>query len=148
MRRRKTDIPLLVEFILRKLNTEFGRNVANVSGEAMEALMRYHWPGNVRELENVLGRAMISMHFGETIIELKHLPPLGLSTGFLVPGANIRGYGFNYNRETYSELRDRWEREVLAATLEHTGGNRTQAAEMLQISLRSLYNKLKKHRLG
>ncbi|MCG8402709.1 MAG: sigma-54-dependent Fis family transcriptional regulator [Firmicutes bacterium] len=148
LRRRKTDIPLLVEFILRKLNTEFGRNVANVSGEAMEALMRYHWPGNVRELENVLGRAMISMHFGETIVEFEHLPPLGLSTGSPVPGDSIRGYCFNYNRETYSELRDRWEREVLAATLEHTGGNRTRAAEMLQISLRSLYNKLKKHGLS
>ena len=147
LRQRKEDVPLLVEFILRKLNREFGRNVADLSGIALEALMRYHWPGNVRELENVLGRAMISMHFGETRVELRHLPPLGLGAEGRAKFTGGAGHGFSYNRETFHELHDRWEKEVLTAALEHAGGNRTRAAEMLNISLRSLYNKIKKYGL-
>lgn len=148
LRKRKEDIPLLVEFILRKLNREFGRNVADISGVALETLMRYDWPGNVRELENVLGRAMISMHFGETRVEIKHLPPLGLGPGAGEHYEAGTGDRAPYNRESYNELRDRWEKDVLKAALDYAGGNRTRAAEMLRISLRSLYNKMKKHGLN
>lgn len=148
LRRRREDIPLLVEFILRKLNREFGRNVADISGVALETLMRYDWPGNVRELENVLGRAMINMQFGETRVEQKHLPPLGMGPGMAGQVEAAPGRRPAYNLESYATLRDRWEKDMLTAALEYTGGNRTRTAELLQISLRSLYNKLKKHGLN
>lgn len=59
MRGRREDIPLLVEFLLKKFATRLGKAVSTVSREAMDALLKYDYPGNVRELENILERAII-----------------------------------------------------------------------------------------
>ena len=143
LRERREDIPLLANHLLRKLNQEYGRNVKAISPAAMECLMRYDWPGNVRELENVLGRAFINMRHGETVVEVAHLPPLGIKGNF--PSGSPLAAGWTYQGESLKELRESWERQVLAAALAYTGGNRTRAARLLGISVRSLYNKLARY---
>lgn len=148
LRQRKEDVSLLVKYILEKLNREFGRNVAGIESDALKTLMRYDWPGNVRELENVMGRAMINMQSWETNVELKNLPDIGLETRDSISFKAKDSSCFQYNGESLSELRGRWEREVLVAALEYAGGNRTRTASVLQISLRSLFNKINKYGLS
>ncbi|MCX7981929.1 MAG: sigma-54 dependent transcriptional regulator [Syntrophales bacterium] len=59
LRERREDIPLLVDYLLAKINKELHKKVLGVSPEVMDIFMRYHWPGNVRELENLLTRAVV-----------------------------------------------------------------------------------------
>lgn len=140
LRERKEDIPLLVEHLLFKLNQEFGRQVSKVDEKAMEILVNYHWPGNVRELENFLGRAMINMKPQETVLKLEHLPPLpGVSSS---PAATETA-----EVQPLEEVLARAEREAIQRALAATGGNRTRAAALLGISVRSLYYKMEKYGL-
>lgn len=147
LRERPEDLPALADFLVRKLNQEYGRNVSGLSEEAFRILRHYHWPGNVRELENVLGRAMINMRPGERRIEAGHLPPLGptLTDGSAREAAPVTA---SYAGESMAALRGRWERQVIAAALAAAGGNRTRAAELLKISIRNLHLKLRKYRLS
>jgi len=166
LRRRPEDIPALADFLLRKLNQEYGRNVTGLAGDALAVLQNYPWPGNVRELENVLGRAIINMKPGERQINAYHLPELSPAPGAgaavqagaagrtgeeaanpagAVPGDAHPAAG--YQGESLASLHARWERQVLAAALSFTGGNRARAAELLNISIRSLYLKLRKYKL-
>src|SRR5699024_10500514 len=73
---RLADLPDLITRIIQKVNQDYGRNVKQVSEEALKTLQSYPWTGNVRELENVIGRVIIYMDMGEEIIERKHLPEL------------------------------------------------------------------------
>ncbi|MGB9903624.1 MAG: sigma 54-interacting transcriptional regulator [Desulfotomaculales bacterium] len=144
LRERPEDICVLADFLLKKLNQEYGRNVSGISAEALSCLKKYHWPGNVRELENVLGRAVINMKRSERTIEAKHLPDLcPAGEGRLPEAAPAPGY----TGESLADLHARWERQVLAAALSFTGGNRTKAAHLLKISIRNLYLKLRRHGL-
>ncbi len=145
LRQRKGDLPYLVDHLLRKYNQEYGRNVTTVSAGAMKILIDYEWPGNVRELENVISRAIINLRLGETIVEESHLPPLGHGPAKTRMG--IASRGLPQQGETLAVMRERWEREVLAAALAQVGGNRTKAAKILGVSLRNLYNKLDKYGL-
>jgi len=145
LRRRREDIPLLVNFLLRRLNQEYGRNVTGIADGAMHLLQSYDWPGNVRELENVLGRALINMKRGETTIQPVHLPPLGFGPeGAAAPGEVETSIAPG---ETLAALRERWESRVIRDALRQAGGNRTRAAHLLGISLRSLYNKMQRYGL-
>ena len=139
LRERKEDIPLIADVLLQNLNRKHGTRVAGVDAEVLRLLDRYDWPGNVRELRNVLERAAIMA--GEGLIHVTNLacPVLGLSpdlygrrssgdegTRMLRPGQSLRQL-----EETYIKL-----------TLDHVGGNRKLAAEMLGISLRTLQNRI------
>ena len=97
----------------------------------MQILEQYPWPGNIRELRNVMERATI-LADGE-FIETRHLPPLLVSRGeetlptvTLTPGTTV----------------DEAERRLILLTLDHTRNNKTRAAEILGISLKTLHNKL------
>lgn len=148
LRQRRDDIPLLVHHLLGSFNQEYGRCVERVSDEALQILMGYRWPGNVRELENILGRAIINMRIGETVVEQHHLPVLSL------PNVNYTGtYGELISPVSPEEeggfegLQRRWERALLLATLQRTGGNKTKAAQQLKMSIRNFYYKLERHSL-
>src|SRR5262245_14425553 len=133
LRERKDDIPLLAQAFIKEFNTRNAKSVAGVSDEAMNVLERYDWPGNVRELRNVMERSTIVAK--AALIEMSELPPLtspspmprttGAPTG-LTPGTTV----------------DEAERQLIEVTLQHTGGNKTRAAELLGISLKTLHNKL------
>jgi DNA-binding NtrC family response regulator len=131
LRERRADIPLLVQTFLNEFNTRNNKAVRAVDQEAMYLLERYPWPGNIRELRNVIERATILAE-GD-FIEARHLPPPVVSrseqtlpTVTLAPGTTV----------------DEAERRLILLTLEHTRNNKTRAAEILGISLKTLHNKL------
>jgi DNA-binding NtrC family response regulator len=133
LRERKEDIPLLVQSFLKEFNARNGRAVGGLSDRVTELLMGYHWPGNVRELRNVIERATIVAK-GD-VIEAGDLPPLTSVS----PAARATGPGRGLRPGTTV---DEAERQLIEVTLDHTGGNKTRAAEMLGISLKTLHNKL------
>ncbi|HHW91459.1 MAG TPA: sigma 54-interacting transcriptional regulator, partial [Firmicutes bacterium] len=148
LRKRKEDIPELVHYLLRKFNQEYGRNVESVEPKVIQILQDYDWPGNVRELENVFGRAMINMRFTEKVMQSHHLPLLQQHWGehYLVSN-NCFASGENQTGaiESLQATLQRAEKEAIHKALMKTGGNKTEAARRLGISIRSLYYKLAKH---
>jgi len=131
LRERKDDIPLLAQSFVKEFSARNDREVAGVSDEAMRQLERYEWPGNVRELRNVIERATIVAN--GALVAPGDLPPLSgpqpaarAAGGGLAPGTTV----------------DEAERQLIEITLQHTSGNKTRAAEMLGISLKTLHNKL------
>jgi len=136
LRRRKEDLPLLIQAFLSEFNGRNRKAVSALDPAAMKALEQYNWPGNVRELRNVIERAVI-LCSGQ-FIEPKHLPPLVAAptveavkpTLSLTPGTTV----------------EEAENRLILMTLEHTRDNKTRAAEILGISLKTLHNKLNKLR--
>lgn len=141
LRDRREDIRPLAGHIIYRLNQDFGREVQKLSEAAIEDLTAYDWPGNVRELENLLGRAMIAMRPQETVIDLQHLPlmpcekspePTSVPSGQLPP-----------LEKTVADA----ERAAIRRALQETDGNRTKAAVLLGISMRSMFYKMEKYGL-
>ncbi len=133
LRERKEDIPMLVQRIIRKLNQEYGRTVEGISPDALHNLLSYDWPGNVRELENVIGRAMINMEPDERYIKLQHLPPLKVS---FTP-AQVSKTG------DLRQLVREYEKGLILKALEECNWNVQRAAELLGLSVRTLYYKMR-----
>src|SRR5437667_6146661 len=138
LREHKEDIPELVRALLAEMSARHGQKVATVSQAVLNAFKNYSWPGNVRELRNTLERAVIVCE--GAVIETKHLPP-GFGHAPMRPSADdadsIRvGVG-----TTVGEA----ERLLIIKTLESTNNNKTRAAEILGISLKTLHNKLKEY---
>jgi DNA-binding NtrC family response regulator len=137
LRDHKDDIPLLVEHILRDVNAKHGKHVRGVGAEVLDIFMGHTWPGNIRELRNVLERASIMCE--KDLITRACLPgefgrsaakgPSDLSSIKFPVGTTV----------------DAIERELIVQTLGATGNNKTRAAELLGISLKTLHNKLKEY---
>ena len=135
LRLRKDDLPLLIQSFLVEFNARNNKAVSAIEPAAMRILEPYNWPGNVRELRNVIERAVI-LSQGE-FVEAKHLPPLAGTVSApasasisLEPGVTV----------------EEAESRLILLTLEHTRDNKTRAAEILGISLKTLHNKLNKLR--
>ncbi|HEY8550574.1 MAG TPA: sigma-54 dependent transcriptional regulator [Vicinamibacterales bacterium] len=132
LRERREDIALLIQAFLHEFNARNGKSVKGVDQDAMRLLEQYSWPGNIRELRNVIERATILA--GGDLIEPQHLPPTLTQTKkeepttgvMLTPGMTV----------------DEAETRLIKLTLEHTRENKTRAAEILGISLKTLHNKL------
>ncbi len=141
LRSRQGDLPILCEALIGHLNRKHALNVTSITPEVMEAFKKYAWPGNVRELRNVLERAVIMA--GEGVIQMGHLP---LDFGVQV-GSRQAAPAFEPENirlpvgTTVSEA----ERAMIQLTLQHTKNNKTRAAEILGISLKTLFNKLKEY---
>ena len=147
LRERKEDIPTMAQALIAEMNRKHECKVTEISPETLECLRRHHWPGNVRELRNVLERAVILA--GEGSIELKNLPAFLQNRTAAVPGAapappvpaeDPDGVKFQIGT-TVEEA----EKGLILRTLEHTKNNKTKAAEILGISLKTLHNKLKEY---
>jgi DNA-binding NtrC family response regulator len=137
LRERKEDLPLLIQAFINEFNTRNQRTIAGVDQQAMRLLEQYAWPGNVRELRNVIERATILA--AGPLIEPKHLPPALAEEPHAPPQPQVAlAPGI-----TVEEA----ERRLIMMTLEHTRDNKTRAAEILGISLKTLHNKLNKLRL-
>src|SRR5712675_1616665 len=138
LREHKEDIPDLVQSLLNEMSTKHGRKVATVSEAVLHQFQNHSWPGNVRELRNTLERAVIVCE--GAVVETKHLPPgFGQVTARPVaadPNAIHLGVG-----TTVEEA----ERQLILKTLASTSNNKTRAAEILGISLKTLHNKLKEY---
>ena len=133
LRERKDDLALLIQAFIDEFNTRDRRTVKGVSPQAMRQLEHYEWPGNVRELRNVIERATILAR-GD-LIEPAHLPVFGPAPSAPLPATN--GLTIAPGMTV-----DEAEQKLIIATLESAGGNKTRAAEMLGISLKTLHNKL------
>ena len=131
LRARREDIPLLVQTFLTEFNRTNAKGIRAVDQEAMYLLERYPWPGNIRELRNVIERATILAE--SEFIEPRHLPPTLISRGEASLPTLTIGPGTTV---------DEAERRLILLTLDHTRNNKTRAAEILGISLKTLHNKL------
>jgi DNA-binding NtrC family response regulator len=136
LKKRKDDVPLLVEHILKRLPSKTSKKIEGLAPEAMQALLLYDWPGNVRELENVIERAAVMAK--DSIIYLKDLPPhlrnLDADAGEITVGVGT----------TMSEI----ERLAIMQTLASVNGSKKKAAELLNVSEKSIYNKIKQYSIA
>ena len=140
LREHKEDLPLLIEHLLEEISEKHGKKVTGVGADVMELLRSYPWPGNVRELRNVLERAAIASDRG--VISRQHLP-----SDFGHAAATVTA-GLNGIRFPIGTTVDDMERELILQTLSATSQNKTRAAELLGISLKTLHNKLKEYEAG
>ena len=141
LRQRDGDLPLLTDALLEMLNKKHETRVVDASPDVMEQFRRYSWPGNVRELRNVLERAVILA--GEGTITAQHLPrEFGVAAGSRVSQQTMDPDGVRLPvGTTVGEA----EKALIQLTLQHTKNNKTRAAEILGISLKTLFNKLKEY---
>jgi transcriptional regulator with PAS, ATPase and Fis domain len=147
LRERPEDIPPLLNSLLNKLNREYSRHVEGITPEAMAQFCAYNWPGNVRELENILGRALINMQPGEKMVRPSHLPLLTPACARQAPGDGPLVNQLLEGNANLAQAHAAWEKALLRQTMDTVKGNRTHAARLLDISVRQLYNKLKRHGL-
>jgi DNA-binding NtrC family response regulator len=138
LRDHKEDIPELVQALLADMNEKHGRKVAGITEAVMSAFHAHSWPGNVRELRNTLERAVIVCD--TSVIEPRHLPP---AFGQVISRAPVQEA--NAVRLGVGTTVDEAERLLILKTLEATNNNKTRAAEILGISLKTLHNKLKEY---
>ncbi len=138
LRDHKDDIPQLVETLLADVNNKHQRHVSGVADAVMNLFHNYAWPGNVRELRNTLERAVIVCE-GPSI-EMKHLPP---GFGSVMPRPAVQEA--NAVRLGVGTTVEEAEKLLILKTLEATNNNKTRAAEILGISLKTLHNKLKEY---
>ena len=136
LRNRVEDIPLLVSYLLDRVNAECRSHVSGLAPDVMDRLQSYSWPGNVRELANVLRHAAI------------------LAEGSIVQRSDLPPYLSRDGRDTEPTAEGRLdaavaetERRLIAAALQRFEGNRVAAAMALGISRRTLYNKMEAHGL-
>ena len=133
LRNRLDDLPMLIAHFIRRANREEGRQIDGVSAECLEALKVHRWPGNVRELRNVIDHAVIVSK--RRTISLDDLPPQYRS-----PNGKVE-----YVTVPVGSSLDEVERELIGRTIELTAGNKTLAARMLGVGVRTLYRRLERY---
>jgi DNA-binding NtrC family response regulator len=138
LRRRPEDIPGLVEAFVAEANQKYNRQVESVDDSAMKRLREHSWPGNVRELKNVIERAVIATPNGTITAQCL----------FLSPGCKTRSD--DQRTDVVLPLGttlEASERELIVKTLASLNGNKTRAAHVLGVSVKTLHNKLRRWRL-
>jgi DNA-binding NtrC family response regulator len=138
LREHKEDIEDLAQTLLVEMSEKHGRKVLDISAAVQQAFQQYQWPGNVRELRNVLERAVIVCD--ASAIEPRHLPP-----GFGQAAPPTSAVDPNGVRLGVGTTVEEAEKMLILKTLEATNNNKTRAAEILGISLKTLHNKLKEY---
>jgi len=136
LRQRKEDIPMLVEFFLKKYSDENERTLRRFTPEALRPLMSYSWPGNVRELENVVERAVVlssSSDIGSDLLP-DHLTGRGTSLPVLDHRADASLF----------DIMEECERHIITEMLEKCNWNQTEAAERFHVPLSTLNQKIKR----
>jgi transcriptional regulator with PAS, ATPase and Fis domain len=130
LRKRLDDLPGLVEHLIQRHNQEMNTTYKGVDSATMRILMSFPWKGNIRELDNILERAMI-LGDGEWIKPSE------------LPGQQTDGGEFNYEDSLGAAL-DLYEKSHIERTLNKAGGDKIRAAELMGLSLSTLYRKLEK----
>lgn len=135
LRERAEDIPLLCDHFIARFNKRLGKRIAGIAPAAMSFLLEYQWPGNVRELENVIERSFV-LSEGSLLLP-EHLP---------LELIQKEGAGFDgdfIDCLSLKKAQRKIEERLITRALEETGGNRTRAARLLEISHPSLLSKIK-----
>jgi len=136
LRQRKEDIPLLIDFFLRKYSEENQRPTHRITPEAMRPMLNYSWPGNVRELENVIERAVVLASSEEIRPDL--LPDQIIGRGGAIPMIEARGDASLF------DVMEECERQIILDMLEKCNWNQTETAERFHIPLSTLNQKIKR----
>ncbi len=140
LRERKEDIPLLVEHFIKKYNKRLRLNTKGVDTETLQRFLDYSWPGNVRELENIIERGMALSEEGEEISSA-NLPSELLSSTKATGTIDFEaGFSIKKNCQVM-------EKQLILKAMEETNGNKTKAAKLLEISLPTLFYKIKEYDL-
>jgi two-component system, NtrC family, response regulator PilR len=154
LRERKEDVPMLVDHFLKKYSRLLSKEVQEISSYGLQVLMNYHFPGNVRELENIIERGVALA--GSNII----LPESLTFSGRTKPGGidkDNNEYGNLFQAAASEEelfdlgiekIIDNLEKRLISHTLQKTNNSKMRAAELLQLSFRSLRYKVKKYGLN
>ena len=137
LRERREDVPLLVNHFIQKYNQQHKMTMEGIAEEAMAMLLEYSWPGNVRELENAIERAMILSH-GQKI-DPDYLPPE------IRGGARFPKDFFSPDQLSVKKATRILEADLIRRALKKTGGNRSQAARILEISHPALLSKIREY---
>ncbi|MGB3221280.1 MAG: sigma-54 dependent transcriptional regulator [Desulforhopalus sp.] len=143
LRERREDIPLLCHHFVKKFNSQFDMRVKGISPEAMSLIIGYPWPGNVRELENAIQRGMVLTQ--SEFVEIGHLP-----VRIQDPHSEQKTEISLSNSEGGLSLKfaqKQLEAKLIALALSKCGGNKSRAAEMLELSYPSLLSKIKLYSL-
>jgi transcriptional regulator with PAS, ATPase and Fis domain len=139
LRQRKEDIPLLVEFFLKKYAEENGRATPRITPEALRPLMAYSWPGNVRELENVIERAVVLSSGPEISMDL-------LPDSMMGRGSSLNLHDAPSDASLFEIIGD-VERRIITDMLERCNWNQTEAAERFHVPLSTLNQKIRRHNI-
>ena len=138
LRERKEDILPISEALIRALNQKHDCRATELHPQVLERFRLYAWPGNVRELRNALERAVILV--GEGVILPSHLIGFGDGEATAVDASDPDSISLSVGT-TVKE----GEKALILKTLEHTGNNKTRAAQILEVSLKTLHNKVKEY---
>lgn len=134
---RMEDIPVLCKYFIKKYNGKFGTDVVELRKEVLNKLFKYNWPGNVRELENVIQRGVVLAEngcFDESVI------PAAVKDSCLP--VTFRECGFSLKK-----MQKKLEAEMIRLAMAETGGNKSKASTLLEISYPSLLNKIKEYKI-
>ena len=136
---RPEDIPLLCDHFVERFKSSLNKKTKGIAPAAMSLLLEYHWPGNVRELENAIERAMVLSE--DALLLPEHFPAeFGQRRGENQLNDLFNGYSLKAAQKLM-------EKKFITSALTHTGGNRTQAARLLEISHPSLLSKIKSYNI-
>jgi len=136
LRERKEDIGAMAMVFLHEFSTEYEKKLSLIDIEAMHILMNYQWKGNVRELKNVIERSVVISNKDEDVLTKNHLPIEIYEDNNFFQGIV----------KTEITLRE-YEKLIIFYTLNKVNGNKTKAAEILDINRQTLYNKIKEYNI-
>ena len=136
---RTEDIPLLCDRFIGQFNQRLDKKVSGLAPEAMSHLLEYSWPGNVRELENSIERAMVIAD--DSLLLPEHFPSEIIENNGSSPPEYFAGFSLKAAQKVMEE-------KFITRALEETGGNRTRAAKLLEISHPSLLSKMKAYNIN
>ena len=139
LRDRAEDIPLLCDHFIERFNSRLNKNIEGIVPAAMSHLLEYAWPGNVRELENMIERALVLAE--DSLLLSDHFPP---ELGRPIGGNQMEKLFDGHSLKAAQKL---MEKRLITKALKKTGGNRTQAARLLEISHPSLLSKIKTYHI-
>ncbi len=139
LRERTEDIPLLCRHFIESFNTKFGKSIIGISPSAMVLLLNHPWRGNVRELENMIERAAVLAE-GEMLLPENFPIDLGVKPESTQKSDGFEGFSL---KNAQKQL----EKRLIVKALKETGGNRTQASKLLEISHPSLLSKIKTYHI-
>ena len=144
LRERRMDVPLLIAHFLNKYDQIYSKEVRNLSARSMKILQEYHWPGNVRQLENLIKQIVVREDEG-VIPEILKMSAVPVEEEGVAAASKDKPFSL---KRRISETVAREEKRLIAEVLNKTNWNRRKAAEILEISYRSLLYKIKEYNLG
>jgi two-component system, NtrC family, response regulator AtoC len=140
LRQRREDIPLLVRHFVDEFNRKLGLGVTGVEPEGMRLLLEYPWPGNIRELQNSIERAMV-------LADGDRIDAADIPSHIAHPVAAMDGMELADDELSVKKHGELLERRLIRTALDRTGGNKTRAAELLELSSRALLYKIRDYGL-